>query len=104
MSSKALSSPSQWNFLTNHAHVLISLSQDPEQTLRQVALKIGITERAVQRIVAGLEQGGYIHRERDGRRNHYSINQVLNLRHPLEQHVKLAAFLALIHLVEDLPR
>ena len=72
-----------WNFLTNHAHVLICLSRNPAQPLREVALSGGITERAVQRIVAELERAGYLERKRVGRQNHYEILVDGKLRHPL---------------------
>jgi biotin operon repressor len=75
-----------WTFLTNHAHVLICLAQNPDQTLREVAERVGITERAVQKIVAELEQGGVLTRQRDGRRNTYQIHRERPLRHPVEAH------------------
>jgi DNA-binding Lrp family transcriptional regulator len=75
-----------WNFFTNHAHVLICLARKPEQPLREVALAVGITERAVQRIVAELEGAGYLERQRVGRQNAYIIHTVGQLRHPLEAH------------------
>ncbi|MBF6138360.1 MarR family protein [Rhodococcus triatomae] len=74
-----------WTFLTNHAHVLLCIAQDPGMRLRDVADAVGITERAAQRIVAELEQAGYLDRVRDGRRNRYRLNQELPLRHPLER-------------------
>ena len=75
-----------WTFLSNHTHVLVCLAADPSQVLREVASRVGITERAVQRIVADLEQAGVLERERDGRRNRYRLNLDARLRHPLEQH------------------
>ena len=86
----------RWTFLTNHAHVLILLAQDSSVTLRQVALKIGITERAVQRIIADLEQDGFIEREKVGRRNHYRILDKRSLRHPIESHRSIGDLIALI--------
>lgn len=77
---------SSWTFLSNHAHVLISLHQDPELRLREVAEKVGITERAVQKIVKDLEAMGVIDRQRDGRRNVYTLHLEMQLRHPIEQH------------------
>lgn len=74
-----------WTFLTNHAHVLLCIAQDPGMRLRDVADAVGITERAAQRIVAELEQAGYLDRVRDGRRNRYRLNQELPLRHPLDR-------------------
>lgn len=84
---------SAWTFLTNHSHVLLCLAQDPAMRLRDVADKVGITERAVQRIVADLEAGGVLLRTRDGRRNHYVINGRVHLRHPIERHSTLYDFI-----------
>ena len=77
---------SRWYFLSNHAHVLICLARNAEQPLREVAMSVGITERAVQRIVAELEEAGYLERERVGRQNRYIIYREGRLRHPLESH------------------
>jgi len=85
-----------WTFLTNHAHVLFCLAQDPEIRLRDVADQVGITERAVQRIVTELETAGYITRQRNGRRNSYVVHQHNFLRHPIESHRSVADLLALI--------
>ncbi|MGJ3243293.1 MAG: helix-turn-helix transcriptional regulator [Opitutales bacterium] len=74
-----------WTFLTNHAHVLICLHRDPNLTLREVAQRVGITERAVQKIVADMEQTGILSRVREGRRNHYDIHLNSHLRHPIEE-------------------
>lgn len=85
-----------WTFLSNHTHVLVCLAADPEQTLRDVAAKVGITERAVQRIVADLESAGALSREREGRRNRYRLDPQLPLRHPLERHCRIGDVLALV--------
>jgi len=63
-----------WTFLTNHAHVLIAIARAPNSTLRQVAVEVGITERATQKIVADLDAAGYLTRVRIGRRNSYTVN------------------------------
>jgi predicted transcriptional regulator len=76
---------SSWTLLSNYGHVLVCLAGDPHMRLRDVADKVGITERAVQRIVHDLEQADMLTREREGRRNHYRINARQPLRHPLEQ-------------------
>ncbi len=81
---KTGSSMVAWTFLTNHSHVLICLARDPFLRQRDVAVTVGITERAVQRIVADLEEAGIITRTRDGRRNHYEVHRSLALRHPVE--------------------
>ena len=86
----------RWTFLTNHAHVLILLSLDSSLVLREVALQIGITERAVQRIIADLEQDGFIAREKVGRNNQYRISSKLSLRHPIESHRTIGDLLALM--------
>jgi len=64
-----------WHFLSNHAQVLICIARDPDIRLRDVAVTVGITERAVQRIVADLVAAGYLGIERAGRRNRYIINR-----------------------------
>ena len=88
--------PHTWTFLSNHAHVLICLARDPESVLRDVAARVGITERAVQRIVADLEGSGYIKRQREGRRNVYRLDLSQPLRHPVEQNVSVEELVALI--------
>lgn len=89
-------SNSDWTFLTNHAHVLFCLAQDSEIRLRDVADLVGITERAVQRIVTELEDGGYITRQRNGRRNSYVVHPHRPLRHKIESHRQVKDLLALI--------
>lgn len=76
----------RWTFLSNHAHVLICLAQDPETRLRDVATRVGITERAVQKIVMELEEAGVVTRQKEGRRNHYTLHTDRPLRHPIESH------------------
>ena len=86
----------RWTFLTNHAHVLLCIVEDSETRLRDVAEKVGITERAAQRIVADLESEGYITTQRVGRRNRYVVHTELPLRHPLEQHRSIGLLLKLL--------
>lgn len=85
-----------WTFLSNHTHVLLVIARDPAIRLRDVADLVGITERAVQRIVADLESGGYLTRERDGRRNRYQIDPEKALRHPIEAHKTITELMALV--------
>jgi predicted ArsR family transcriptional regulator len=89
--------PSQpkWTFLTNHGHVLLCLARSPGLRLRDVAVEVGLTERAVQRIVADLEEGGYLTRHRLGRQNAYEIDDQQPLRHPIEAHQSVRALIAL---------
>lgn len=86
----------EWTFLSNHAHVFLAIARDPEVRLRDVADLVGITERAVQRIVADLEAGGYLTRERTGRRNRYRLHPNLPLRHPIEQHRTVGDLVAMV--------
>lgn len=92
-----------WTFVSNHGHVLVALATDPDLVLREVASRVGITERAVQQIVADLESAGYLTRERVGRRNRYTVNEQLPFRHPLEAGVKVGAFLDLVRSVRSAP-
>ncbi len=73
-----------WTFLTNHAHVLNCIADDPESRLRDIAARVGITERAAQAIVSDLEAGGYLTRTRAGRRNTYEVHPDLPFRHAIE--------------------
>lgn len=88
--------PVRWTFLTNHAHVLLCLARSPELRLRDVAVEVGVTERAVQRIVADLEEGGYLTRRRAGRQNAYEINTEGPMRHPVEAHATVHALIDLV--------
>ena len=87
----------QWTFLTNHSHVLVLLARNPSVVLREVAQQVGITERAVQRIIADLEAGGIVEREKIGRQNHYQIRANHSLRHPIEAHRTIGDLLALLN-------
>lgn len=89
-------SPRQWTFLSNHGHVLVCLARDPEARLRDVALSVGITERAVQKIVSDLEEAGVVERLRDGRRNRYRLHPERPLRHPIEAHRTVGALLGMV--------
>jgi len=75
-----------WTFLSNHAHVLVAITQDPDARQKDIAYAVGITIGAVQRIVTDLEAAGYLTCEKIGRRNHYHVVADGPLRHPLESH------------------
>jgi len=85
-----------WTFLTNHAHVLLCVARDPEIRLRDIAVAVGVTERATQRIIAELADAGYLERHREGRRNHYQLHPHLPLRHPLEHDHHIGELLSLL--------
>lgn len=82
-----------WDFLTNHAHVLLCVAQDPEIRLRDIASSVGITERGAHKILNELVEDGYVRRERQGRRNHYEVMPDLPLRHPLVQEQEVGELL-----------
>jgi DNA-binding IclR family transcriptional regulator len=75
----------RWTFLTNHAQVLVCIAKDPGVRLREIAERIGITERAVHRIVVDLGDAGYVSRERNGRRNQYTIRADLPIHDAVAQ-------------------
>ena len=86
----------EWTLLTNHAHVLVCLSRDSTQRMRDVALLVGITERAVQRIVHELTAAGFITVSKEGRNNRYTVIDRQPLRHALEAHRTVRDLLALV--------
>jgi len=83
-----------WTFPTNHAHVLLCVSENPNVRLRDIAEMVGITERAAQRIVTELEEAKYLERVREGRRNSYLLNTAMPLRHPLDNEHRIGDLLA----------
>lgn len=89
--------PAPWTFLTNHAHVLWCIYQDPEARLRDMADRVGITERMVQKIVSELAEARCLTVEKNGRRNVYRLQVEQPLRHPLEAHCTVGQLLDLLH-------
>jgi DNA-binding IclR family transcriptional regulator len=83
-----------WHLLTNHANVLLCVTEEPDIRLRDLATRVGISERAVKRIVADLEHAGYISRERQGRRNHYEIHGEAAIAGPMTRGLQLSALLS----------
>jgi len=85
-----------WTFVTNHTRVLIAISQNPDIRVRDIASLTGITERSTQRIVADLEDAGYLTHEKIGRRNHYHVRNTATLRHPRERDVEVGLLIELL--------
>ena len=83
-----------WTFFTNHGLVLLAIAQDPRARLRDITARVGITERAVRRIIDDLVEAGYLTRSRAGRRNVYAVHGGKPLRHPMERHQKVSEMLA----------
>jgi DNA-binding MarR family transcriptional regulator len=96
--------PPRWDFLTNHAHVLLCVSQDSGIRLRDIAAAVGITERGAHKVLSELVDEGYVLRERHGRRNRYKIKPELPLRHPLVQERQVGELLAVLTRSETVDR
>ena len=86
----------RWTFLSNYAHVLITLAKDPDARLRDIAEQVGITERAAQRIASDLVAAGVLSKDREGRRNRYAIDRKQHLRHPLEEHATVGNLIDMV--------
>jgi len=82
-----------WFLLTNHALVLYHLARKPMITAREVAANVGITERAVRKIIADLDSASYISKAKEGRRVRYSINPTLTMRHSNQEEVPIVEIL-----------
>lgn len=82
-----------WTFITTHALVLVEIAGDPDQTMRSLAEKLGVSERTVQSIIHDLEAERYVTRRRVGRHNRYSVNLDRRMRHPLVQKNRIEALL-----------
>ena len=79
-----------FSFFTNYAHILLLIAKTSDVRMRELATQVGITERAVQRIVEDLTEAGYVSVTKVGRRNHYVLRPHMNLRHPLTRHRSVA--------------
>ena len=86
----------QWTFLTNHAQVLLAIAENDHLTAKEIAAHVGITERAVQRIIDDLDAAGYITRHRDGRKNRYTVDAERPMRHPAQHGHAVRDLLALL--------
>ncbi|MFD3621689.1 MarR family transcriptional regulator [Streptomyces sp. NPDC058676] len=86
----------QWTFLTNHTRVLHFIAHNPTTRVQGVAAACRITERTAQRIVADLEEAGYLKRERGGQRTQYTVNLDTPLRHPAETGLSVRDLLKLL--------
>jgi len=95
------STPTGWTFLTNHAHVFLVISRDPDSRIREIADQVGITERAAHRIISELVSSGYLSRTRVGRENRYKIDSSAPLRHPLESQHTVGKLIELLSTSEQ---
>ncbi len=85
-----------WTFLTNHARVLLCISRDPGIRLRDIADRVGVTERSAYGIVLDLAEAGYIVKQKDGRRNRYQVQAHLPLPEPSSRERTVGEVLALL--------
>jgi DNA-binding transcriptional ArsR family regulator len=86
----------EWSFLTNHARVLMCIAHDPGIRLRDIASTLDITERTAYGIVTDLTEGGYVVKEKDGRRNRYQIQAHVPLREPITRERTIGEVLDLL--------
>ena len=89
-------SAASWTFLTNHARVLLCIAHDPGIRLRDIAIRLDVTERSAYGIVTDLTQAGYIVKQKDGRRNRYQIQTHLPLPESTNQERTVGEVLALL--------
>jgi len=87
---------SNWTLLTGHGHVLVEIARNPGARMRDISAAAGITERAVQLIIADLEEAGYLTRHREGRRNSYVVNTDSPFRHAAQDGHRIGPFLELL--------
>jgi predicted transcriptional regulator len=87
---------SRWNFLTNHGHILFLIALSPQITIREISLQVGITERAVLKIISDLTKDEYIEVKKEGRKNIYHIFEEKHLCHELEKHCKVKDLISVI--------
>lgn len=87
----------RWTFLSNHAQVLLCIAKDPSMTVREIGERVGITERAAQKIIRDLEAAGYLIRHREGRRNRYELCLDRPLRHPAQKGLTIRDLLEMLH-------
>lgn len=93
----SINQANNWTFLSNHSHVLLCLVENEAMRMRDIAIKVGITERAVQGIIADLSEAGYISICKKGRCNTYKINSEKQLRHPIEAKRNIQDLIQLIY-------
>jgi DNA-binding IclR family transcriptional regulator len=85
-----------WSFLTSHARVLLCIAHDPGVRLRDIAARLGITERSAYGIVTELAEAGYVVKQKDGRRNRYQIQAHLPLPESTSEERTVGEVLALL--------
>jgi DNA-binding transcriptional ArsR family regulator len=90
-----------WTLLTGHGHVLVEIARNPQARMRDISAVVGLTERTVQAIVADLEAAGYLTRDRDGRRNVYTVNPDSFFRHSAQEGLRVGPLLDVLAAADD---
>ena len=83
-----------WTFITNYGLVLSYIFHNPSHTAREIANHVGITERTTHKIISDLEEAGYIDRRKSGRRNLYTVDPDVPLRHHTKKDILVSNLLA----------
>jgi len=91
----------RWTFLTNHASVLLHIAAHPDDTLREIAVRLGLTERTTASVVADLRTSGYIHVTRRGRHNHYRVNTSKHLRRAAHRKTRVGSLISALSALAD---
>lgn len=86
-----------WSFITNHGAILATIAKNPTLTAREIAIRLGITEGSVRRIIGDLEAGGYLKRMKNGRNNEYEVNHELPLPWPEDRAVPVGELLRVLN-------
>jgi DNA-binding transcriptional ArsR family regulator len=84
-----------WTFITPHAQVLLAVAADPDLRVKEIAEAADITERYAYRVLSDLQEAGYVHRVRRGRRNRYRVNAELALGDPVVEGLSIGGLLQL---------
>ncbi|MBI3742937.1 MAG: winged helix-turn-helix transcriptional regulator [Chloroflexi bacterium] len=87
---------SGWTFITNHGAVLLFLAEHPDSTVKAIAGELGLGTRTVIRLIADLETGGYLTKQRLGRRNRYRLDVSRPLRHRRMAHLPVSNLLKVL--------
>tara|TARA_Y100000590_G_scaffold466144_1_gene640587 strand:+ start:5443 stop:5724 length:282 start_codon:yes stop_codon:yes gene_type:complete len=87
---------SDWTFFSNYGHLIFLLGTQKNLTVREMAIQVGITERAVLRILGDLEKAGYVEISKQGRKNEYKVNRSKYLKHEIEKQCSIGDLIDLI--------
>jgi len=84
----------EWTFITRHAVALSLIAKHSRITALELGTQMGITERAVRKIIADISAAGYIGKKREGRGMKYTINPDLSLRQASHREIAIGDLLS----------